>query len=52
MASHTRFLTVPNILARQRDPAPPANILTPTALILRHAPIADCARYDNLRRTS
>src|SRR3984957_16237922 len=41
-----------NILSRQRDPAPPANILTPTALILRHAPIADCARYDNLRRTS
>src|SRR5437764_13464379 len=40
-----------NILARQRDPAPPANILTPAALILRHAPIADCARYDNLRRT-
>ena len=41
-----------NILARQRDPAPPANILTPAALTLRHAPIADCARYDNLRRTS
>jgi hypothetical protein len=41
-----------NILARQRDPARPANILTPAALILRHAPIADCARYDNLRRTS
>jgi len=40
-----------NILARQRDPAPPANILTPDALELRHAPIADCARYDNLRRT-
>ena len=39
-----------NILARQRDPAPPANILTPAALTLRHAPIADCARYDNLRR--
>ncbi len=38
-----------NILARQRDPAPPANILTPAALTLRHAPIADCARYDNLR---
>ncbi|HWN78954.1 MAG TPA: hypothetical protein VNN81_13975 [Bradyrhizobium sp.] len=37
--------------ARQRDPAPPANILTPDALTLRHAPIADCARYDNLRRT-
>src|SRR6476619_2554115 len=41
-----------NILARQRDPAPPANILTPAALALRHAPIADCARYDNLRRTN
>ena len=41
-----------NILARQRDPAPPANILTPAALMLRHAPIADCARYDNLRRTN
>jgi hypothetical protein len=32
-----------NILA-QRDPIP-------AALTLRHAPIADCARYDNLRRT-
>jgi hypothetical protein len=41
-----------NILARQRHPAPPANILTPAALVLRHAPIADCARYDNLRRTN
>ena len=41
-----------NILARQRDPGPPATILTPAALTLRHAPIADCARYDNLRRTS
>ncbi|EGP10241.1 putative transposase [Bradyrhizobiaceae bacterium SG-6C] len=35
----------------QREPAAPANILTPAALTLRHAPIADCARYDNLRRT-
>jgi transposase len=41
-----------NILARQREPAPPANIMTPAALTLRHAPIADCARYDNLRRTN
>ena len=40
-----------NILARQRDPGPPAPILTPAALTLRHAPVADCARYDNLRRT-
>jgi hypothetical protein len=29
-----------NILARQRDPTPPANILTPAALMLRHSPIA------------
>jgi transposase len=41
-----------NILARQRDPGRPANILTPAALTLRHAPLADCARYDNLRRTN
>ena len=41
-----------NILARQRDPGPPATILTPAVLTLRHAPIADCARYDNLRRTN
>jgi len=40
-----------NILARQRDPTPPPTILTPAALTLRHAPLADCARYDNLRRT-
>jgi hypothetical protein len=40
-----------NILARHRDPGPPITILTPAALTLRHAPIADCARYDNLRRT-
>jgi transposase len=39
-----------NILARQRDPGPAATILTPDALRLQHAPIADCARYDSLRR--
>ena len=38
-----------NILARQRDPGPAATILTPDALRLRHAPVADCARYDQLR---
>jgi transposase len=41
-----------NILARHRNPAPAAAILTPDALRLRHAPIADCARYDRLRRAS
>ncbi|MSP48605.1 MAG: IS21 family transposase [Alphaproteobacteria bacterium] len=39
-----------NILARQRDPVAPMAILTPDALRLRHEPLADCARYDNLRR--
>ncbi len=38
-----------NILARRRDPEPAAIIATPAALTLRHAPIADCARYDQLR---
>jgi hypothetical protein len=40
-----------NILARHRNSGPPATVLTPAALTLRHSPIADCARYDNLRRT-
>ena len=39
-----------NILTRRRDPEPAAMIMTPEALRLRHAPIADCARYDQLRR--
>jgi len=37
-----------NALARQRQPALPAPILTPEALRLQHEPIADCARYDSL----
>jgi hypothetical protein len=39
-----------NILARQRQPASPATIMTPEGLRLRHEPDADCARYDRLRR--
>ena len=40
-----------NILARQREPAAPMTILTtPQALRLNHEPVADCARYDRLRR--
>jgi len=39
-----------NILARHRDPGPVATIPTPAALHLRQVPIADCARYDRLRR--
>jgi hypothetical protein len=41
-----------NILARSRDPAPGAILSIPQALKLAHEPVADCARYDSLRRTS
>jgi transposase len=40
-----------NVLARQRDPDPSAPIATPAALTLRHPVLADCDRYDTLRRT-
>ena len=39
-----------NILARRRDPEPAAPIATPDALRLAQEPVADCARYDTLRR--
>ena len=39
-----------NILSRKRDTPPPVTIMTPEALHLRHVPVADCARYDSLRR--
>ena len=42
-----------NILARRREPQSSiTTIATPTALILHHEPVADCARYDGLRRTA
>ena len=39
-----------NILARRREITAPITIMTPEALKLKHAPTADCARYDSLRR--
>ncbi len=39
-----------NILARSRDPGPPVTIMTPEALRLACEPVADCTRYDSLRR--
>jgi transposase len=39
-----------NILARRREPAAPLTIVTPEALRLRVEPVADCTRYDKLRR--
>ncbi|MDR6821140.1 hypothetical protein J2X76_006346 [Neorhizobium sp. 2083] len=41
-----------NILARSRDPAPAVTLQTSDALRLTHEPVADCARYDSLRRAS
>ena len=41
-----------NILSRRRDPEPPPLLLTSPALKLTHEPVADCARYDLLRRAS
>src|ERR1700740_1518171 len=41
-----------NILFRHRDPRPAVTILVPQALQLSQAPIADCARYDRLRKAS
>lgn len=40
-----------NILARHREPPPPLTITTPDALKPDCEPIADCNRYDSLRRT-
>lgn len=41
-----------NILARRREPTPPAPIMTPETLRLAQEPVADCARYDSLRRAA
>ncbi|MDH3662499.1 MAG: IS21 family transposase, partial [Alphaproteobacteria bacterium] len=39
-----------NILARHREVIQPLTITTPDALKLQHQPVADCGRYDRLRR--
>jgi len=41
-----------NILSRRREPGPMPTIATPEALRLHHLPLADCARYDQLRKAS
>jgi hypothetical protein len=41
-----------NALSRQRQPVLPPPVAVPEALILRQLPIADCARYDSLRRAT
>ncbi len=39
-----------NILARARDPAPALTIMTPDRAQARTRAVADCHRYDSLRR--
>src|SRR4029077_8921516 len=40
------------VLARQRQPAMPLSITTPDALRLKIEPVADCGRYDSLRKVA
>ena len=40
------------VLARQRQPAAPPSITTPDALRLKIEPMADCGRYDSLRKVA
>ena len=40
-----------SILVGNVSPPHQQNIMMPAALTSRHAPIADCARHENLRRT-
>lgn len=40
------------ILARRREAPQPASIAIPDALVLKAPPLADCARYDSLRRVA
>ena len=49
IASGDVILTV---LARQQQPVPPPSITTPDALRLKIEPMADCARYDSIRKVA
>ncbi len=40
------------ILARRRQPPPVPSVITPDALRLKIEPIADCGRYDSIRRVA
>ena len=49
LASGDVILTV---LARQRQPVLPPSITTPNALRLKIEPMADCGRYDSIRKVA
>jgi hypothetical protein len=40
------------ILARQLQPLPAPSIITPEALALKALPLADCGRYDSIRKVA
>jgi hypothetical protein len=40
------------VLARRRQPAMPPSITTPDALRLKIVPVADCGRYDSIRKVA
>jgi hypothetical protein len=40
------------VLARRRQPETPPSITTPDALRLKVEPVADCGRYDSLRKVA
>jgi transposase len=40
------------VLARQRQPTAPPSITTPDALRLKIEPVADCGRYDSIRKVA
>lgn len=49
IASGDVILTV---LARQRQPVAPPSVITPDALRLKITPVANCGRYDSLRKVA
>jgi hypothetical protein len=40
------------ILARHLQPLPAPSIITPEALALKALPLADCGRYDSIRKVA
>ena len=51
-AEHKAYLHRSGRTARAGSEGDVVTIMTPEALKLRHEPVADCARYDSLRRAS
>ena len=52
LIEHARHgaISPPEVLFRRRQPATPPSITTPDALCLKIEPMADCGRYDSIRK--